>query len=92
MASYEVEFAASVRKDLRRLPREVVSRVMARIAGLASDPYPQRARQVHGAERLYRVRVGDYRVLYRVDAAHRRVTIAHVGHRRDVYRRPGPER
>ena len=86
MASYSVVFQPSVHKDLRRLPQAVVARVMTRIEGLAADPLPPRVVKLSDAERLYRIRVGDYRIVYEVDAEARRVTIHYVRHRRDVYR------
>jgi len=73
MASYSISLKPSVEKDLRPLPKSLVSRVMRRIDGLKTD-------------RLYRVRVGDYRIVYEVDTQIKQVTIHYVRHRREVYR------
>jgi mRNA interferase RelE/StbE len=86
MDSFEIVFQASVHKDLRRLPATVIGRVMGRIENLATDPWPAQGIKLSGAERLYRIRVGDYRIVYEVDGEARRVTIHYVRHRRDVYR------
>jgi len=86
MASYEIVFKPSVGKDLRQLSRELVTRITEHIARLAEDPFPRQAVKLSGAERFYRVRVGDYRILYEVDTQMKQVTIHCVRHRREVYR------
>jgi mRNA interferase RelE/StbE len=86
MASYNIAFKPSVEKDLRPLPRSVVARVMERIESLRAEPLPRQAIKLSGAERLYRVRVGDYRIVYEIDTQARQVTIHYVRHRREVYR------
>ena len=86
MGSYEVIFKPSVEKDLRSLSRVLVSRVMQRVERLRTDPFPRQAAKLSGTERLYRVRVGDYRIVYEVDTQTRQITIHYVRHRREVYR------
>ena len=86
MESYNVEFKPSVHKDFRRLPKSVVERVMKRIEKLQADPFPHGVTKLEGVERLYRIVVGDYRIVYEVDTQARQVTILYVRHRRDVYR------
>jgi mRNA interferase RelE/StbE len=86
MASYKVILKPSVEKDLRSLPREVVKRVFRRIERLKDDPLPRQSLKLSGAEQLYRIRVGEYRIVIGVDKEHLQVTIHHVRHRRDVYR------
>ena len=86
MAFYKVILKPSVEKDLRSLPREVVKRVFRRIEMLKDDPLPRQSLKLSGAEQLYRIRVGEYRIVFGVDKAHTQVVIHHVRHRRDVYR------
>jgi mRNA interferase RelE/StbE len=66
MASYNIALKPSVEKDLRSFPASLVSRLMKRIEGLRDDPFPRRAVKLSGTERLYRIRVGDYRIIYDV--------------------------
>ena len=87
MASYKVVPKPSVEKDLRSLPKSVIVRVMNQIEGLANDPFPRQTVKLEGGEDLYRIRVGDYRVIYGVDRAAKLVIIHHVRHRREVYRK-----
>lgn len=86
MGSYNVNFKPSVEKDLRPLSKTLVSRVMERIERLKTDPFPRQAIKLSGTERLYRTRVGDYRIVYEVNTQAKQVTIHYVRHRREVYR------
>lgn len=86
MASYSITFKPSVEKDLRRLPEAAVARVMARIERLKSEPFPRQAIKLSGAERLYRFRVGVYRIVYEVDTQAQQITVHYIRHRREVYR------
>lgn len=86
MASYKVILKPSVEKDPRSLPRDAVKRVFRRIETLKDDPIPRQFIKLSGAERLYRVRVGEYRIVFNVDTTHMQVVIQYVRHRRDVYR------
>jgi len=86
MASYSIRLKRSVEKDLRRLPRAQLPRVLSAIDQLSSDPLPRGAVKLSGAEMLYRVRAGDYRIIYGVDTVAREVTIHYLRHRREAYR------
>ena len=86
MACYSLVFRQSVEKDLASLPKQAVSRILDRFESLKSDPFSVKSRKLQGAERLYRVRVGDYRIVYEVDTDALLITIHYVRHRRDVYR------
>lgn len=85
MGSYEVRFRVSVRKDLRRIPAPDVARIMERIASLADDPRPPGAEKLSTRER-YRVRQGDYRIVYEIEDRLVTVWVVKVAHRREVYR------
>lgn len=85
MASYRVVFKQSVAKDLRSIPKTDIRRILGRIEGLANDPRPVGVEKLSGDEK-YRIRQGNYRILYAIDDDVITVTIVKVGHRRDVYR------
>ena len=87
MASYSLSYRQSVEKDLQSIPRSFVVRIIARIERLLSDPFPSQSAKLQGAERLYRLRVGDYRIVYEVDSDALHIIVQYVRHRRDVYRR-----
>ena len=87
MASYSLGFKPSVEKDLQSIPRAIVSRLLDRIDRLPANPTLPQSTKLQGAERLYRLRVGDYRIVYEVDREAEQITVHYVRHRRDVYRR-----
>ncbi len=85
MASYELIFRKSVAKDLRVFPKRDVKRIVQRIRSLADEPRPPGCEKLSGRER-YRIRQGDYRIIYEIEDSRLTVLIVKVGHRRDVYR------
>jgi len=85
MGSYKIEWKRSATRELRRLPREVVSRILQAVEELSTDPYPTGVRKLVGSEQTYRIRVGDYRVVYSVFSSTLIIQIIRVGHRKDVY-------
>ena len=86
MADYRVVFTRSARKELENLPRTTADRVIAVAERLAADPGPVGARKLRGAADLWRVRVGDYRVVYAINDAEHVVDVRVVRHREDAYR------
>ena len=85
-ASYSVVIKKSAERELRALPKEDLRRVVDRIRALAGDPRPHGNEKIPGQER-YRIRQGDYRIVYAVDDEGRTVEIVKIGHRREVYRK-----
>jgi mRNA interferase RelE/StbE len=85
VASYRLQIKPSAAKELEALPRKDRRRLVARIQQLALDPRPPGCEKLSGEEK-YRVRQGDYRVLYAIDDANLNLVIVKIGHRRDVYR------
>ncbi len=84
---YEILIKASAEKEIRRLSPQMRERITSVILALRDDLRPSGVRRLKGrVEEGWRIRVGDYRVLYRVDDELRQVTIYRVGHRREVYR------
>ena len=67
MGEYVVTFARSARRELEGFPRSVVTRVVTRIESLRISPRPAGCRKLQGTGALYRIRIGDYRVIYSVD-------------------------
>ena len=86
MDEYSVVFARSARRELEALPTSVVERVFPRIESLANVARPAGCRKLSGQRNLWRLRIGDYRVVYSVDDLRRIVEINAVRHRRDAYR------
>jgi len=86
MASFEIQWRASTKKDLRRVPQHGVARILAAVAELRDEPLPHGSEKLAGADHTYRIRVGDYRIIYELLRSAGLVEIQRVRHRKDVYR------
>ena len=83
---YRVLLERAAERDLSRLSSEVHDRVIAAIKGLARNPRPPGNRKLAGSKNDWRIRVGDYRVVYEIADEIRVVRVNRVRHRREVYR------
>jgi len=83
---YRIEIKRSARKALLALPRDMQRRIGAAIDMLASDPHGSGTRKMSSSDILYRLRVGDYRVIYEIRDDQLVIHVVKVGHRRNVYR------
>ena len=86
MADYSMTFARSARKELEKLPPSLARRIFRRIEALMKVPRPSGAIRLQGNSNLWRIRVGDYRVIYSIDDPARMIDISAVRNRRDAYR------
>ena len=85
--TYTLLMERQAEKDLRQLPPGMLRRIDARLLALAEEPRPRGALKLKGKEgEGWRVRVGDYRILYTVDAQQKVVKVYRIGHRREAYR------
>lgn len=86
MSDYKVTFARSARKDLERLSHRIADRILEKSTALEKVPRPAAALKLKGESNLWRLRVGDYRVIYDIDDSKRIVDVTAIRHRREVYR------
>ena len=84
--AYTIQLKPSVAKDLRNLPKNVQRRVAEAIDGLATTPRPSGCVKLAGLDDLYRIRIGDYRILYQIRDKELIVLVVSVAHRREAYR------
>jgi mRNA interferase RelE/StbE len=87
MESYKIEWKRSATKELKKLPRDTIIRILKAVEQLSENPYPVGTRKLVSSERTYRIRVGDYRIIYNIAASALVVEIIRIGHRRDVYKK-----
>ena len=86
MASFKIEWRRSTRKDFRGIPSEEVTKIIAAVEQLSETPHPSGSQKLAGSDHTYRIRVGNYRVVYEVLPTDGTIEIQRVGHRKDVYR------
>lgn len=83
---FRIEWKKSTRKDLRKLPSSMEERVVEAVEHLAENPFPHGVEKLSGSQHAYRIRLGDYCVVYEVVIELKLVEIQRVRHRKDVYR------
>ena len=84
--AFRIEWKKSTRKDLRKLPASAADRIIEAVELLSQNPFPHGVEKLSGSEHAYRIRLGDYRIVYEVVAESKLVEIQRVRHRKDVYR------
>lgn len=85
--TYRVEFTRAAARQIKKLPRAAQTRVLEAIVGLDGEPRPRGSRKLAGEEAAWRIRVGDYRVIYDLLDSTLTVTVIGAAHRREVYGR-----
>jgi mRNA interferase RelE/StbE len=85
--SYVIIVSKATQKQIDDLPQDIQERVDDKIQSLADEPRPSGTVKLKGSENEYRIRVGDYRIRYRIDDAKQTIRIRQCGHRKDVYRK-----
>lgn len=86
MATYKIEWKTSALKELKNLDRSVIPRIITAVESLSGNPRPAGVRKLQGSEYTYRIRVGEYRVVYEITDFRLLVIIIRVRHRKEVYR------
>ena len=84
--TYRIELTKAAERDLTSVPKPILKRLDACILGLAEDPLPPGVKKLKNNDGLYRVRVSDYRIIYRIEQEILTVLVVKIGHRREVYR------
>jgi mRNA interferase RelE/StbE len=86
MKQYELIFSKSAEKDLKKLSRQLVTKILPVLLSLEDEPRPLGCRKLKGYQDLWRVRIGNYRAIYSINDIILLVDIRKVGHRKDIYK------
>jgi mRNA interferase RelE/StbE len=86
MKSYHIQFSKSAEKELLSLPKKVANQILSKIDLLAINPRPSGCKKLVGSLNSYRIRVGDYRVLYTIVDSELLIDVVKIGDRKDVYK------
>jgi len=87
MAFYKIEWKNSAKKELKKLDRNVIPKIITAVESLASEPHPAGHKKLQGSEHTYRIRTGDYRIVYSIEDQILLIEIIKVGHRKDIYKK-----
>ena len=86
MDSYKILWKKSAERDIRGINPPQVPRIIEAVESLAQNPFPPQCHKLRGTEKLYRIRVGDYRVIYQVYTKDKTITVYYIRHRREAYK------
>ncbi|MEZ0486223.1 type II toxin-antitoxin system RelE family toxin [Fibrella aquatica] len=85
MASYSITIAKSAEKELAKLPIDVIDRIQLAVNALAIEPRPTNCKKLKGFKNLYRIRSGDYRIVYSIEDQVLSIEVVRIGNRKDIY-------
>ncbi|TXD32083.1 type II toxin-antitoxin system RelE/ParE family toxin [Lujinxingia vulgaris] len=83
--AYDIEFSTAAARSLRKLDPHIQRRLVPAIEALADDPRPHGVKKLKGHEDLWRIRVGDYRIIYEIEDAKLIIYVLHVANRKNAY-------
>ena len=86
MAKYKVELSSTAYKALNKLPRQNLIKILEVIEKLEQDPFPHGYKKLSGQDGVYRIRVGDYRIIYELHGKILLIIVLKIGHRKDIYK------
>lgn len=86
MANFNIIFKDSAEKDLRKISKQYIKNIVSKIQVLTDNPFPHGYTKLSGREEFYRIRSGDYRIIYTVDLKAKAILICYIRHRKDVYK------
>ena len=87
MKDYKIEFLKSAKKELSKLPRNVQERIRDKIDTLKTNPYPSDVKKLKNGQGRLRIRIGDYRIIYKVEKNILVILVIKIAHRRQIYRK-----
>ena len=87
MALFKINWKSSSERDLRKIDKQYIPRIVDAIESLANNPFPSQSKKLKDSESGFRLRIGDYRIIYQVDSEKKEIIIYHLRHRKDAYRR-----
>ncbi len=87
MGSYRIVLRPSIAKDIRGIPKSIVERIFDSIEKLSEDPLPNGVVKLEGADKTFRIRVGDFRIIYEFDRKRNVIDVLYVRNRREAYKK-----
>jgi mRNA interferase RelE/StbE len=85
--SYKIEVLPKASRQMGKLPRDILPEIIAAIDSLADNPHPKNSRKLSGKSNIWRLRIRNYRIAYRIEKKEILVLIIAIGHRKDIYKK-----
>ena len=85
MVSYKIEWRRSTKKDFKGISKSEIPKIIKAVENLSENPHPSGSKKLTGSEFTYRMRIGNYRVIYEIHDKRILVEVVKVGHRKDIY-------
>lgn len=86
MAPFNIKWKSSAKKELKKIDRTEIPKILSEVEKLSKDPYPSNHKKLLGTEHIYRIKIGNYRVIYFIENDELIIEIIRVRHRKEVYR------
>lgn len=86
MGLFKIDLKGSTEHDLKRIDRQYIPRIFKAIENLARDPFPVQSKKLKDTEKSYRLRIGNYRVIYQVNQENNNIVVYHIRHRKEIYK------
>jgi mRNA interferase RelE/StbE len=86
VANYKIEISSSAEKSLKKISKKDLAKIVEAILVLSITPFPEGSRKLAGEDGTYRIRQGDYRIIYEVEGKKLLILVLKIGHRKDIYR------
>ena len=83
---YSIFWKNSAEKDIKKIDRKYIPKILDEIESLSINPFPIQSKKLYRSDRTYRLRIGNYRVIYQVDMKEKIIIIFHVRHRKEAYK------
>ncbi len=83
---YRIDFKPSAAREFRKLSKDIAKRISKKIDSLAENPFPHGYTEMKGSKNYYRIKTGDYRIIYTVEHGELLILVVTIGHRREIYR------
>ncbi len=87
MSLYKIEWKKSAKKELKKLDKQIISRILQVVENLAKNPYSSDSKKLVASDSIYRIRVGNYRIIYKIESSVLTIEVIKVVHRREIYRK-----
>ncbi len=87
MPLYKIEWKKSAVKELKKLDKKIIPRIINAVELLSESPIPNKCKKLIGSEHIYRIRIGDYRIIYSIENNLLLIEIIRIGHRKDIYKK-----